>query len=73
MHLSDINAREEFYLNLWRIRTLLGLDSSIPPQIFIQGRKGVEKEVSQLLQLPHDFYPSLLEKGRFWVIPLMGY
>mgnify|MGYP000872320092 CR=1 FL=1 len=72
LHLSDINAREEFYLNLWRIRTLLGLDSSIPPQIFIQGRKGVEKEVSQLLQLPHDFYPSLLEKRKILGYPPYG-
>jgi len=72
LYLSDINAREKFYLNLQRIQILLGLNSFLPPQIFIQGRKGVEKEVSRFLQPPRDFYPPILEKRKILGYPPYG-
>ena len=68
LYLPDINAKEEFYLSLQRIQALLGLASPVPPRIFIQGRKGMEKEMSQFLQPPRDFYPPLLEKRK-----ILGY
>ncbi|HXL02230.1 MAG TPA: hypothetical protein PK016_03810 [Candidatus Atribacteria bacterium] len=72
LYLPDMNAREEFYLNMQRIRTFLGLNSPFPPRIFIQGRKGMEKEIGQFLQPPHDFYPPLLEKRKILGYPPYG-
>ncbi|MDI3543404.1 MAG: hypothetical protein PWP57_1009, partial [Candidatus Atribacteria bacterium] len=72
LYLSDINAREKFYLSLQRIQSLLGLNSSLTPQVFIQGRKGVEKEVSRFLQSPRDFYPPILEKRKKLGYPPYG-
>ncbi|HPT64133.1 MAG TPA: hypothetical protein PLH24_07705, partial [Candidatus Atribacteria bacterium] len=72
LYLPDINAKEEFYLSLQRIQALLGLASPVPPRIFIQGRKGMEKEMSQFLQPPRDFYPPLLEKRKILGYPPYG-
>lgn len=72
LYLPDINAKEEFYLSLQRIQALLGLASPVPPRIFIQGRKGMEKEMSQFLQSPRDFYPPLLEKRKILGYPPYG-
>jgi len=72
LYLPDINAKEEFYLSLRRIQALLGIDSPVSPRIFIQGKKGIEKEMSQFLQPPRDFYPPLLEKRKILGYPPYG-